>query len=1154
MAQRWRWFTLALTFLGGAVLSGGAFAAEHDFRILHSEALAPSTRILSEPEGTARMSFQAYGRQFDLELQTNRRLLNKLPAAQKRATEQRYALYRGRLQGLPNTWVRLTQVGTELYGAIWDGQDLYAIEPARNVDAISLTPTDAATDSTPVVYRLSDVYLTHGAQYCALEAGEEQKSALAAYEQTVAELTAMATAGLLVGQIEIAVLADADFASMQSDPQGAALARMNVVDGIFSEQVQVTLLVPEVRVFNSSNNPFSSNNASTLLNQLADYRNANPTIRSKGLAHLFTGRELDGDTVGIAYINALCQARNGVSLSESRSIGLTSSALIAAHEIGHNFGAPHDGETDSVCSGTPRTYIMSPQLNGSSTFSQCSLQQMAQRIATAACITPAQFADGAINAPVAFSVVQNQPFDYPIDVTTSGTELLANAVTTINLSGNFSVESASVPGGNCTSGAGSVICQLGTLPPDSTRQVSVRLRALQVGTFGSEVVLTADNDKVSANNRLTPQITVAVQADMRVSVSPTSISALTRDTVSFAATVTASGVQDSTAAFINVATGSLTVQSATIDNGNCTIQTNSIACTLGTVARGTTRRLNVSLSGNSSGNYSVTVATGATNDGISTNNSATVNIFLRAAADVGVGVQPTSFSQALIGQTITATATVSSIGVSAANTVVLSSEGQAGLVIESVTPQTGSCSLVGNGFSCALGSMDAGAEIPVQIRLRGAATGNFSLPVRVSASNDDNSNNDMRWIGVNARHPVDVELSVASANSAVETRTYTLTLVERSLGWDSAANVKLTATLPNSFTILEARADRSNCVITQNTVTCTATTPLLRDGTNFVYIDVRNDTPGSYIIPLSLTADNDADTTNNSQDLTLQVMPLIDAAVTLQANIVTALVGQPFDAHFTITADARAVTAAELIINPPSWALAIESITVDGGNCTQNTDEIRCALGNLAPYETRQATLRLHGLTASNQFSFPIRVSAPGDVDAGNDVRWLYLTLIDPSDAALSGSASSFTALVDQTFVYAFEVWVPGSKPIQELQVSLPLPSGFTFLSVTSDSIPCTATSGTVNCNIGTLGSGERRQISLNLRSSIAGSFSTTATLSAFNDIEPQNDSRTVPVTITSPAPPAPAQSDSGGGGGGSTGWLTLMALGILACRRQRRS
>jgi len=65
--------------------------------------------------------FDAYGRRFSLELQPNDRLVQGLPAA-ARSQLGTAQLLRGKLEGVKGSWVRLTQVGAGLEGAIWDGQ------------------------------------------------------------------------------------------------------------------------------------------------------------------------------------------------------------------------------------------------------------------------------------------------------------------------------------------------------------------------------------------------------------------------------------------------------------------------------------------------------------------------------------------------------------------------------------------------------------------------------------------------------------------------------------------------------------------------------------------------------------------------------------------------------------------------------------------------------------------------------------------------------------------------------------------------------------------------------------------------------------------------------------------------------------------------
>jgi len=171
-----------------------------------------------------------------------------------------------------------------------------------------------------------------------------------------------------------------------------SLIHLNIVDGIFSNQVGVKLLLNGGERISGSGNI----NSSTLLEEFRQFviQRGNP-----GIAHLFTGRELDSSVAGIAYVGAICSANYGVGLSE---VGKNSrlpviGGLIAAHEVGHNFGAPHDNQS-GACASTPGNFLMNPSINGSDQFSSCSLTQMASRIASSGgCLVP--YNGGGNNAP-----------------------------------------------------------------------------------------------------------------------------------------------------------------------------------------------------------------------------------------------------------------------------------------------------------------------------------------------------------------------------------------------------------------------------------------------------------------------------------------------------------------------------------------------------------------------------------------------------------------------------------------------------------------------------------------------------------------------------------------------------------------------------------
>src|SRR6185369_9639204 len=127
-----------------------------------------------------------------------------------------------------------------------------------------------------------------------------------------------------------------------------------------------------------------------------------------------------GTTAGIAYVGTVCDAQRGVSLSE-RSYGTTISALLMAHELGHNLGAPHDGE--GACASVGGGFIMAPSVSGVATFSQCSIDVMHTKLASASCVSAAAYADVSLTTS-ATSVAADGgvPFTLPFVVRSTGTE------------------------------------------------------------------------------------------------------------------------------------------------------------------------------------------------------------------------------------------------------------------------------------------------------------------------------------------------------------------------------------------------------------------------------------------------------------------------------------------------------------------------------------------------------------------------------------------------------------------------------------------------------------------------------------------------------------------------------------------------------------
>jgi len=499
------------------------------------------------------LSFQAYGRQFELSLEPNAGLAaivedtsspsaatspagSALTPLQKAGMESRQGslqLYRGHVDGSERSWVRLALKDGIARGMIWDGVDLYVIEPAAGREDLPPATSPGSASATPaddanVIFRLADVLMDAGAASCATEEtapdaiGVSGKQAYGALVQELKGSPAIMQAAGAARRLTISAIGDTRFLHRYGGLQAAReaiLARLNNVDGIFSAQLGIEIHVEGVFVNEAGSDPLSdATSPNALLTELGKLRKRSPELRSSGLTHLFTGRDLAGTTIGIAYVGALCAPEHGAGLTQT--LNAWRDSLVAAHEIGHNFGADHDGDPQGNCAAAPSGFLMAASVNGSEVFSQCSLERMRAQIQTASCITNLPPANvgvprdlGTVRGPLA------APFDWRIDVTNAGGLSALDVRADLFLPPAMSVEDAYVSGGTCVSGAGVVQCQLGEVPGSAMRTIHLRLRSELAGSSPISIWLSSQRDSTLSNNRGVGTVVIAPQADLAVHLS-----------------------------------------------------------------------------------------------------------------------------------------------------------------------------------------------------------------------------------------------------------------------------------------------------------------------------------------------------------------------------------------------------------------------------------------------------------------------------------------------------------------------------------------------------------------------------------------------------------------------------------------------------------
>jgi hypothetical protein len=509
----------------------------------------------------------------------------------------RAVAYQGHVQDRAGSWVAITRIGSNWSGVWFDGLHYYGIDSAAALAAVS-RDADQATPATQLVFRLADAVWEN-----ASFAGDTRMPAASAeglVDLVGAELSAATAlqAALPTRRLQVALLAD----SLQAQRDGASteanmLAQLNVVDGIFSSQVGVQLQSSSVTIFTAGNDPFTATtDSSALLGELATYRSNSTQQRSAGLSHLTTGRDLDGQTVGIAYLSALCSAGFGASLAQSANLSNSLAALVAAHEIGHVFGAPHDAEAASACESTATGYLMSPSLNGASgnasTFSACSLTQIAPQVQMAQCLAPAEAADAAVDAPSPVQLALNRATDATINVNSVGTATVNGTSLRIVLPVAITLVSATGPTATCTASSNIVTCTLGSIAPGGTSSVTLRLLATTAGASAISARVSATNDGLATNNATTLQLNAAEGLDVGAAISadPSTLIVGANSTATFTLSNLGPATADDARLSITLPNG-LTLLQQTPDGLVCATVTAGLSCGPMTLAAGAAARV-----------------------------------------------------------------------------------------------------------------------------------------------------------------------------------------------------------------------------------------------------------------------------------------------------------------------------------------------------------------------------------------------------------------------------------------------------------------------------------------------------------------------------------------------------------------------------------
>jgi len=241
--------------------------------------------------------------------------------------------------GLSDDAVTASLSDTGLSAWIRRGGEVWAVQPVS--DAVS-----GQNPSLHVVYRATDVI--PGPESCGV-------TAMSAATPFVYPKVAIGNA-----ICEVAFDCDREFYQANGSSVSSTCSDvenvLNGVEAIYENDVDITYLLTGIIVRTSEPDPYTTNDAGGLLAEFKTQWQQNHGWLRRDVAHLMTGKNIAGSTIGVAWLSVVCKP-GAFGLSQSKYTGnFTNRVGLTAHELGHNWGSGH-------CSGGG-CWIMCPGLGG----------------------------------------------------------------------------------------------------------------------------------------------------------------------------------------------------------------------------------------------------------------------------------------------------------------------------------------------------------------------------------------------------------------------------------------------------------------------------------------------------------------------------------------------------------------------------------------------------------------------------------------------------------------------------------------------------------------------------------------------------------------------------------------------------------------------
>ncbi|MEV5966546.1 hypothetical protein AB0L70_32560 [Kribbella sp. NPDC051952] len=693
-------------------------------------------------------------------------------------------------------------------------------------------------------------------------------------------------------------------------------------------------------------------------------------------------------------------------------------------------------------------------------------------------------------------VVAGQTITFKLTVTNAGPSDAQGVRVDDDVPAEVTGASATATGGaTCTAPGGRVHCTLATLAAGDSFVVTVT-GTVAAATPPGSVVNTATagsrtpEDPTDSDNTATSTTTVVAQADLSVTKSaPETVVA--GNELTYQLTVRNAGPSDAVGAVVtDTLPAGTTFVRGTGPGGACTqgpaLSEPAVTCPIGQVEPGgdATADIVVKVSPDQPAGTLVNNATAGsqTPDPDDKNNSGSAETKVTTSADLSI-IKTVKPSPLVAGSEGVYTLTVHNDGPSTAQAVTVADTLPAGLSVLEATSADGTCTVSGAAVSCTLGTMSAGGNAVVLIRVAVAAAQTAAVTNAGSVSSstsDPDPGNNSDSITTEVDRVADLEVIKTSDDQSVVAGggvTYRLTVVNH--GPSDATAVEVADNLPTGLTLSTVDPSQGTCATSGQAISCPLGT-IASGSTATVVVKAALD-PAYAATTLANTATAispvmDPDDSNNSSTVTVPVTTSADVSVTKQSEPSGVTPGSTFDYTIVVTNNGPSVARGVVVSDAVPAGLTVLSATTGGKPCAAD----KCELGDL-PIGQVIVSLRVRlasgydGATLTNSAK---ATSTTPDPDPDNNTGTAVSPVTALADLAITKTMAPAAPVSGQTVKYVLTVKNNGPSDARKVSITDELPRGLTKVTWTaSDGVTCvvlpplapgapdTPEAGTVQCS-----------------------------------------------------------------------------------------